>query len=993
MITQPMRLAGGGLIDRTRVLRFRFDGRAFEGHPGDTVASALLAHGVRVVGRSFKYHRPRGIVAAGADEPNALVELGAGARLEPNTLATQVEIYDGLVASSQNRWPSLRLDVMALNSLLAPLLPAGFYYKTFMWPASFWEPVYERLIRRSAGLGRAARAPDPDTYEHGHLHCDVLVVGAGPAGLAAALAAGEAGARVLLADERPHLGGTLALERRTVGDQPAADWIANAAGGLAALPEVRILRRTCVFGYYDHNVLGALERIADHRPPGPAHAPRQRFWTIRARQVVLATGALERPLVFADNDRPGIMLAAAVRAYLNGYGVAPGRRMVVATNNDDAYRTALDAHAAGIEVVAIVDCRATPGPLAERARAAGIEVRPRTVVRRACGSREVRAVELATLDGKALGRPECDLVAMSGGWNPAVHLSSQSGARPAWSEAFATFVPGVPCQAERSAGAARGVLDLVGCVADGMRAGAEAAAAAGFQAPEPQRPAAAADDPEEAPLQPLWWVRGGRGKAFVDFQNDVTVADLRLAVREGYVAAEHAKRYTTLGMATDQGKTANVNGLAILAEARGAAIPEVGLTTFRPPYAPVAIGSFAGHARGRHYQPTRRTAIHAWHERRGAVFVEAGHWLRPQYYPEGGEDVAAATAREALAVRRKVGLCDVSTLGKIDLQGPDAAAFLDRLYVNTFSTLPVGRARYGLMLREDGIVFDDGTTSRLGQQHFLMTTTTANAGAVLAHMEFYAQTVWPALDVRFCSVTEQWAGIALSGPRAREVLARVVEGLDVSNAALPYMGLAETTIRGVPARIFRISFSGELAYEINVPAGYGEGVWELLMGAGAALDIVPYGMEALGVLRIEKGHVAGPELDGRTTARDLGLGRMLSTKKAFIGQKLMARPGLADPQRPALVGLRPVESGARLRGGAHVVEDPERASGATSLGHVTSVANSPTLGHFIALALVAGGPARIGQRLYAVYPLKDETVAVDVVHPVFVDPEGGRVRA
>ena len=581
---------------------------------------------------------------------------------------------------------------------------------------------------------------------------------------------------------------------------------------------------------------------------------------------------------------------------------------------------------------------------------------------------------------------------MSGGWNPAVHLSSQSGARPGWSEALATFVPGAPCQAERSAGAARGVFDLAGCIADGVRAGSDAAAAAGFRAGAPQPPPAA-DEPPEAPLQPLWWVRGGAGKAFVDFQNDVTAADLGLAAREGYVAAEHAKRYTTLGMATDQGKSANVNGLAILAEARGDAIPEVGITTFRPPYTPVAIGSFAGHARGRHYQPTRRTAIHGWHERRGAVFVEAGHWLRPQYYPAGGEDVAAATAREALAVRRSVALCDVSTLGKIDLQGPDAAAFLDRLYVNGFSGLAVGRARYGVMLREDGIVFDDGTTSRLGEHHFLMTTTTANAAAVLAHMEFYAQTVWPDLDVRFSSVTEQWAGIALSGPRSREVLGRAVDDVAVSNEALPYMGVIETTIRGVRSRIFRISFSGELAYEVNVPSGYGEALWELLMAAGAEFDIVPYGMEALSVLRIEKGHVAGPELDGRTTARDLGLGRMLSTRKAFIGQTLMARPGLADPQRPALVGLQPVESGARLRGGGHLVEDPQLLSGENSLGHVTSVANSPTLGHWIALALVAGGSARIGQRLYAVYPLKDETVAVDVVHPVFVDPEGARVRA
>jgi len=992
MTLQRFRLAQGGLIDRARPVRFRFDGRDCEGYAGDTLASALLANGVRLLGRSFKYHRPRGIVAAGADEPNALVELGAGRHLEPNTLATQVQLYDGLVASSQNRWPSLRFDLMALNALLAPILPAGFYYKTFMWPASFWEPVYERVIRRSAGLGRASRAPDPDAYEHGHAHADVLVVGAGPAGLAAALAAGQSGARVLLADERPHLGGTLAFERRMLGGEPAGAWVADAERRLAALPEVRILRRTSVFGYYDHNVLAAIERVADHLAARPAHAPRQRLWTIRAREVVLATGALERPLVFADNDRPGVMLASAVRAYLNGYGVAPGRRLVVATNNDDAYRTALDAHAAGLEVAAVVDCRADPGDLAGRARDAGIPVRPASVVQQAHGRLAVQGVELASADGAPLGRLGCDLLAVSGGWNPAVHLSSQSGARPEWSEALASFVPGAPRQAERAAGAARGVFDLAECIEDGARAGAEAAEAAGFTPPPPP-PAAAGDEAAEAPLQALWWIRGGKGKAFVDFQNDVSAEDVHLAAREGYVSVEHAKRYTTLGMATDQGKTANVNGLAILAEARGDPIPEVGITTFRPPYAPVAIGSFAGHARARHYQPVRRTAIHAWHERRGAVFVEAGHWLRPQYYPQEGEDVAAATAREALAVRRAVGLCDVSTLGKIDLQGPDAGAFLDRLYVNGFRTLAVGRARYGLMLREDGIVFDDGTTSRLGEQHFLMTTTTANAAAVLAHMEFYAQTVWPELDIQFCSVTEQWAGIAIAGPRAREVLAQVVDGLDVGNEALPYMGVATATIGGAPARIFRISFSGELAYEVNVPAGYGEAAWELLMAAGAGLGIVPYGMEALGVLRIEKGHVAGPELDGRTTARDLGLGRMLSTGKAFVGQKLMARPGLADPKRPALVGLKPLERGRRLHGGAHLVEDPARANGATSLGHVTSVARSPTLGHWIALALVAGGARRFGQRLYTVDPLRRETVAVDVVHPVFVDPEGARVRA
>lgn len=878
---------------------------------------------------------------------------------------------------------------MAVNGLLSPLLPAGFYYKTFMWPASFWEPVYERLIRRGAGLGRAAAAPDPDRYESCHVHGDILVVGAGPAGLAAALAAGRSGARVILAEQQPHLGGNLRSERRTLDGKPAAAWGDDAERELAGMTEVRVLRRTSVFGYYDHNVLGAVERVGDHLGARSEHTPRQRLWTIRAGQVVLATGALERPLVFAGNDRPGVMLASAARAYVNRYGVAPGRRAVVATNHDDAYRTALDLAAAGIEVAAVVDCRANAGPLAERAREAGITVRFTSVVRGTLGGRRVRGVELADLDGLPLDRLDCDLLATSGGWNPAVHLASQSGARPGWSETLAAFVPGEPVQAERSAGAARGVLDLAGCIADGDRAGAAAATALGFAAAPASR-LPLTDEPPEAPIRPLWRVEGGKGKAFVDFQNDVTVADINLAAREGYVSVEHAKRYTTLAMATDQGKTSSVNGLAILALARGEPIPEVGITTFRPPYTPVAIGNFAGHERGRHYQPIRRTAIHPWHERNGAVFVEAGLWLRPQHYPKPGESVAAATAREALAVRTSVGLCDVSTLGKIDLQGPDAAAFLDRLYVNGFSTLAVGRARYGLMLREDGIAFDDGTTSRLGEDHFLMTTTTANAGAVLAHMERYAQTVWPELDVQFCSVTEQWAAMALSGPRSRDVLARVVGGLEVTNEALPYMGVAETTVAGAPARIFRISFSGELAYEINVPAGYGEAVWERVMAAGTELDIIPYGMEALGVLRIEKGHVAGPELDGRTTARDLGLGRMLSTRKAFIGQKLMERPGLADPKRPALVGLFPVDRAQRLRGGAHLVAN---ADSADSIGHVTSVAFSPTLGHWITLALVAGGAERQGQRMHAVYPLRGETVAVEVVHPVFVDPEGARVRA
>jgi len=989
-MSQPFRLADRGRIDRTRRIAFRFDGRALEGHPGDTLASALLANGIHLVARSFKYHRPRGILAAGVEEPNALVELRRDARREPNTRVTQIELHQGLTAQSQSRWPSLRFDLQAINSWFAPIFVGGFYYKTFMWPAAFWEPVYERLIRRASGLGRAARAPDPDAYENCHLHCDVLVVGAGPAGLMAARAAGASGARVVLCDENPGPGGWLLRERVSVDGAPASTWLDQVEAELAGLPEVRVFRRTTVFGFYDHNVLAAVERANDHVAEPPAHQPRQRMWTIRANQVVIAAGSHERPLVFAGNDRPGVMLASAVRAYLNQYGVLTGNNVVVVTNNDDAYRTAIDLVGAGVRVPVIADARSAPGPMAERAQHLGIEVRTGTLPLAARGGRRVRALELVTTEGEPAGDLACDCIAMSGGFNPAVHLASQSGPKPVWRDDLGAFVPGEAIQRERSAGAARGVFELRACLEDGARAGTDAARAAGFADAE-KLAVPDVEAIEEAPIRPIWNVPD-HGKAFVDFQNDVTVKDIELAHQEGYVSIEHTKRYTTLGMATDQGKTANVNGLAILARLRGEPIPAVGTTTFRPPYTPVAIGSFAGPERGLHFQPNRRTAMHTWHEHNGAVFVEAGQWLRPQYYPRAGELEAETIARETHAVRQSVGLCDVSTLGKIDVFGPDAAEFLNRLYVNGFKTLAVGRARYGLMLREDGHVYDDGTTSRLADDHFFMTTTTANAAGVLAHMEYYHRCVWPELDVAFCSATEQWCGMALAGPNARKVLERVVDNADVSNRALPFMGVLETTIDRAPARIFRISFSGELGYEINVPWGHGIATWEQVIDAGSAFDITPYGTEALGQLRLEKGHVAGPELDGRTTAQDLGLGRMMSTKKAFIGQALAQRPGMTHPDRPALVGLQPVDRGARLRAGAHLVENPRTATSETSLGWVSSVGYSPALGHWIGLGFIRGGAVRHGEGAVAYHPLKDERVPVEITSPHFVDPEGERLR-
>jgi len=989
---QAFRLPAGGRIERAQPLEFRFDGRAYRGYRGDTLASALLANGVRLVGRSFKYHRPRGVFAAGAEEPNALVELGAGWRREPNTRATQVELFDGLTASSQNRWPSLRYDAGALAGLVAPFLPAGFYYKTFMWPRGAWH-FYERYIRRAAGLGRAAEEADLERYDKRYAHCDVLVAGGGPAGITAALAAARAGARVILAEQDFELGGALLGAPARIGDAPALDWVAGAREELAGCERMQVLLRTTVFGHYDHGLLGLVERLADQRPGTAQDVPRQRLWRVRAAQVVIATGAFERPLVFPDNDRPGVMLASAARTYANRYAVRPGSRALVFTNNDSGWEAAADLHAAGVAVAVVADARPGGwGPAAARAQEAGIAAAPGTAVVGTRGGRHLRGVTLGSLEGGGPRRHvACDLLAVSGGWSPALHLHAHARGRPVWDAHKAAFVPGARAQAERAAGAAAGTWSLSGCLQEGLAAGAAAAAEAGFgDGKAPPAPAVAED--EAAPLRPLWQVPGA-GKCFVDLQTDVTVGDVALAAREGYRSVEHVKRYTTLGMGTEQGKTGNVNGLAVLAEVLGAEIPAVGYTTFRPPYTPVTLGALAGRESAARLDPVRRTPMHAWHERHGAVFMPAGLWRRARYYPRGGEGIAAASLREARAVRSGVGMVDVSTLGKIDIQGPDAAEFLNRVYVNGWKSLEVGRARYGIMLREDGIVFDDGTTTRLGEHHYLMTTTTANAGRVMGHLERYLQVHWPELRVQVVSVTDQWAAMALAGPRSRRVLERVVENIDVGNEAFPFMGYREGAVAGVPARVFRISFSGELGYEINVPADYGLAVWEALMVAGEAEGIVAYGVEAMDLLRVEKGHlVVGADIDGRVTPYDLGLERMLSTRKAFIGQALLARPAFHEPARERLVGLRSADGHTPIPAGAQIVADPDAPAPQTSLGRVTSPAWSPELDTSVALALVSGGLTRRGETLYAVAPLEGEQAAVVVTNPVFVDPEGERLR-
>jgi sarcosine oxidase subunit alpha len=980
MTSNGNRLLSGGRLDRSKVLEFSFDGRRLTGFKGDSLASALLANGVTLVGRSFKYHRPRGIVSAGAEEPNGLVTIGTGGRQEPNLPATMIELAEGLDALSQNNWPSLRFDLQSINGLFAPFLSSGFYYKTFMGPGRKAWMFYEHFIRKAAGLGRATMLPDPDLYEVRDDFTDVAVIGSGPAGLSAARAAGQAGARVVLIEQDFDVGG------RLLAEPAAAGWLEAMRSELQSMKNVRILPRTVAFGLYDSNTLGL---ISDADPHSAERSPlaRKAFTRLRTGSIVFGTGAIERPLIFSNNDRPGVMLASAIRSYLNRFAVLPGRHVLIATAGPDAYATAFDLAAAGARVT-IADERASPDAvLIARARQLGIEVRPETRVSGVEGGRAVRAAILSGKGGAA--RLECDLIGMSGGWSPTVHLTSHQGVKPVYRTDIDVFVPGALSNGQFVAGAISGITTISGAVAGGHEAGVAAAAFLGRQAPVAAPPEVAVE--EMADMSSFAHVPVfGQRKAFVDFQMDVTLDDIRLAQREGYEAVEHLKRYTTLGMGTDQGKTSNMAALKAMARLRATEVAETGTTTFRPPYTPVSIGALAGRATGHHFRPFRLTPMHDWHVANGADMLEVGLWMRPWFYRAAGADVGTAYVAEMRHVRTAAGLMDISTLGKIDIQGPDAATLLDRVYANGFASLRIGRARYGIMLRDDGIVFDDGTTTRLAKDHFFMTTSTAKAADVLSWLEFLLDTAWPELRVSVTSVSDEWAAMSVAGPESRAVLAAAFPHIDMADAALPHMGLVEGSFEGRPLRILRVSYSGERAYEVYAAASKGAAVWTHLMCIGSPHDLKPYGVETLGALRIEKGHVAGPEIDGRTTLADLGMGRMVAKRQGYVGAALAARPAFAANDRPRLVGLTCIEPGTRLRGGAILFRpgDPVEGHGR---GRITSTTYSPTLDCFVGLGFLAADMAE-GEEVLAAYPTKGELVRARVVSPGFLDPTGERLH-
>ena len=1002
-MSQINRLNSKGRIDCDSPINFTYNGRQMQGVAGDTLASALLANGVNLVSRSFKYSRPRGIVGHGAEEPNAIMQIGSGAATVPNLKATQVELYEGLESASVNGWPSVNFDLMSITGWFGRMMPPGFYYKTFMYPAKLWM-TYEHFIRKAAGLGSAPVQDDPDHYDKLNQHCDLLVVGAGPAGLVAAREAARAGARVIIADEQNEFGGSLLASTNSIDGQPATSWVDELVAELNGFSNVQTLPRSTVFGYYDHNFLGILQRRTDHLGISAASGSRQRLHRVRAKRVILATGAFERPLVFAHNDIPGVMQASSVSTYINRYAVAPGQRMVLFTTNDNAYQTAIDWHRTGRAVVAVVDSRPAPnGQIVQDVKDLGILVIAGSAVIEAQGGKRVKRALIAPLnaDGTqitgAVQKLVCDLIACSGGWSPAIHLSSHTGAKPVWDQAIIGFKPGKSVQQERSVGACGGTYSLADCIAEGASAGTEAAQLVGCGDGAVHFPMPQVEEYSEQPPQALFLVPHTKATSrapsqFVDMQLDVSASGIELAVREGFKSVEHIKRYTAMGFGTDQGKLGNINGMAILANALGQSIEQTGTTIFRPSYSPTTFGAIAGADVAGLFDPERYTAVHRWHQQQGAEFEDVGQWKRPWYFPQSGESMQDAVNRECLAVRNSVGILDASTLGKIDIQGPDAAEFITRIYTNSYLKLAPGECRYGVMLKEDGMIFDDGVCACLGDNHYLMFTTTGGAAGVLAWLELWQQTEWPDLRVYFTSVTDHWTTATITGPNARKVLAQVCDDIDLDQDAFQFMDWRDGTVAGVQARGFRISFTGELSYEINVPAQYGRYLWEALIAAGEEFDITPYGTETMHVLRAEKGFIiVGQDTDGSMTPADMNMDWVVGKNKSFsfIGKRSLQRSDSVRADRKQLVGLKTLDGTQVLPEGAQVVFDPQQAIPMSMQGHVTSSYYSANMGHSIALAVVKGGHSRLGQTVHC--PLADgRTIAAEIVSSVFYDPKGER---
>ena len=999
-MSQIYRLNNVGYINRDKKISFKFNGKRYFGYKGDTLASALLANGVHLVGRSFKYHRPRGFVGAGVDEPNAKVQLYyKGANTEPNANATEVELVEGLIARSQNCWPSVSFDFGAINNLLNKFFPAGFYYKTFMWPKSFWYKIYEPIIRKAAGLGIAPLKPDPDKYEHKYEYCDVLVAGSGPSGLSSALSAAKNGARVILAEDKVRFGGSLLTDEVTIGNKKGKEWADEIISQLKSMPNVIVKNRSQVFGYYDHNMMVMCERTKDHIENPSEFTPRQKLWHIRAKEVIISTGSIERPLTFGNNDRPGIMLASAAKEYMKVYGVLVGKKPIIFTNNDSAYDTAIEFKKNGIDPIIIDTRNDSQSSVANEAKSLNISIKFSHGVVNTKGYLRLNSATIGKFNSDKSGYEKlenisCDCICVSGNWTPTVHLASQSGNKLKFNETIDAFIPDQSKQNENTIGSAKGSFTLKESLEDGFKKGFELSNKITGKNEKSITPTS--NEKNYGQHDKFWCMplpKNKHYKRFVDFQNDVAVSDIELAVREGFKSIEHVKRYTTLGMATDQGKTSNLNGLQLVSDIEKKIIPEVGHTTFRPPYTPITIGAIVGREVGKHYRPTRKSPIHDWHEKNNAVFVDAGLWLRPRYYKKGNENLLEASTREARNVRKNVGVCDVTSLGKIDIKGADSAEFLNRVYTNAWMKLPIGKGRYGVMLREDGIVFDDGTTTRISENHFHMTTTTAQAANVLSHLEYYLQVVWPELDVNVVSTTEQWAGAALAGPNSRKLLGKLFKNIDVSNEGIQFMGYKESDLFGVPARIFRISFSGELAYEINVESDYGIFMWKKIIELGKEMNIEPYGTEALSTLRIEMGHVAGSEIDGRVISSDLSLEGMLSKKKDFIGKRSLFREAFVNPSREKIVGVIPIDKKTMIPEGSHLVNDGNATLPNPKLGHVSASCWSVEYNNPFSLAILQDGKNKIGKKLYAVSPLKNKNIPVEIISSHYVDPKGERVRS